>query len=133
LPISGCRCPHGDGRLEIALSLTVITLLFAAIFKVLPDVMLSWRDVLPAPWSRRCCSRVGRSLIAIYLANTATASTWGAAGSLVLLLLWVNYSSLILLFGAAVTRAHLEARGVPIRPRNTAVCVHQQLIEDPVD
>lgn len=119
--------------LEIGLSLAVITLLFAAIFKVLPDVLLSWRDVLVGALVTAILFTVGRSLIAIYLANTATASTYGAAGSLAMLLLWVNYSSLILLFGAALTRAHVEARGVKIRPRNTAVCVHQQLIEDPVD
>jgi membrane protein len=119
--------------LEIGLSLAVITLLFAAIFKVLPDVLLSWRDVLVGALVTAILFTVGRSLIAIYLANTATASTYGAAGSLAMLLLWVNYSSLILLFGAALTRAHVEARGVTIRPRNTAVCVHQQLIEDPVD
>lgn len=116
---------------ELFLSLTVITLLFAAIFKVLPDVLLSWRDVLAGALITAVLFTVGRSLIAMYLANTATASTYGAAGSLVLLLLWVNYSSLILLFGAAITRAHVEARGIRIRPRNTAVCVHQQLIEDP--
>ena len=117
---------------EVAISLTVITLLFAAIFKILPDVILEWRDVLAGALITAVLFTVGRSLIAMYLANTATASTYGAAGSLVILLLWVNYSSLILLFGAAVTRAHVEARGKVIRPRNTAVCVHRELIEDPV-
>ena len=117
--------------LEIVLSLTVITLLFAAMFKILPDVILSWRDVLPGAAVTALLFTLGRSLIAIYLANTATASTYGAAGSLVLLLLWVNYSSLILLYGAAFTRAHVEARGIKVKPRNTAVCVHRELIEDP--
>lgn len=119
--------------LDLILSLTVVTLLFAAIFKVLPDVLLSWRDVLAGALITAVLFTVGRSLIALYLANTATASTYGAAGSLALLLLWVNYSSLILLFGAATTRAHVEARGVRIRPRNTAVCVHRELVEDPPD
>ncbi|TVR98395.1 MAG: YihY/virulence factor BrkB family protein [Wenzhouxiangellaceae bacterium] len=117
---------------EVGISLTVITLLFAAIFKILPDVILEWRDVLAGALITAVLFTIGRSLIAMYLANTATASTYGAAGSLVILLLWVNYSSLILLFGAAVTRAHVEARGKVIRPRNTAVCVHRELIEDPV-
>lgn len=115
---------------ELMVSLVVITMLFAAIFKVLPDVILSWRDVLAGALITAILFTIGRSLIAIYLANTATASTYGAAGSLALLLLWVNYSSLILLFGAAVTRAHLEARGMQIRPRNTAVCVQHRLVED---
>lgn len=117
--------------LEVGLSLTVITFLFAAIFRILPDVMLSWRDVMVGAMITAVLFTAGRSLIAIYLANTATSSTYGAAGSLVLLLLWINYSSLILLFGAAVTRAHCEARGLRIRPRNTAVCVHRELIEEP--
>ncbi len=116
--------------LEISLSLTVITLLFAAIFKILPDVVLGWRDVLMGALITALLFTVGRSLIALYLANTATASTYGAAGSLALLLLWVNYSSLILLYGAAVTRAHLEARGKRVMPTNTAVLVHVELVED---
>jgi membrane protein len=115
--------------LEIGATLTLVTLLFAAMFKILPDVILSWRDVLAGALITALLFTAGRSLIAMYLANTATTSTYGAAGSLVLLLLWVNYSSLILLFGAAITRAHLEARGKPIRPRNTAVCVHRELVE----
>lgn len=117
---------------EITLSLTVITLLFAAMFRILPDVILSWKDVLVGAAVTAVLFTVGRSLIAMYLANAATASTYGAAGSLVLLLLWVNYSSLILLFGAAFTRAHVEARGKSIRPRNTAVYVHRKLVEDPI-
>ena len=116
---------------EIALSLMVVTLLFAAMFKILPDVILSWRDVLAGAFITAILFTVGRSLIAMYLANTATASTYGAAGSLALLLLWVNYSSLILLFGAAITRAHCEARGRRVVPRNTAVAVHRELVEDP--
>lgn len=117
--------------LDVTVSLAVATLLFGTIFRVLPDVVLSWRDVLPGAFVTAALFTVGRSLIAFYLANTAPASTYGAAGSLVLLLLWVNYSSLILLFGAAFTRAHLEARGLSVRPRVTAVCVHRKLIEDP--
>lgn len=116
---------------EIVLSLTVVTLLFAAMFRILPDVILSWKDVLLGAFLTAVLFTLGRSLIAMYLANTATASTYGAAGSLVVLLLWVNYSSLILLFGAAFTRAHLEARGLPVRPRATAIGVHRELVEDP--
>lgn len=116
--------------MELILSLVVITLLFAAMFKILPDVKLSWKDVLLGAFITAVLFTVGRSLIAIYLANTATASAYGAAGSLALLLLWVNYSSLILLFGAAFTRAHLEGRGMSVQPKRTAVCVHRELIEE---
>jgi len=116
--------------LDWAIALLVVTLLFATIFRVLPEVVLGWRDVLPGAFVTALLFALGRALIAIYLSTTATASTYGAAGSLVLLLLWVNYSSLILLFGAAFTRAYLEARGRTVRPRATAVLVHRQLIED---
>lgn len=115
--------------LEITLSLAVVTLLFAAMFRILPDVVLNWRDVLVGAALTAVLFTLGRSAIAMYLATTATASTYGAAGSLVVLLLWVNYSSLILLYGAAFTRAHLEARGLPIRPRISAVRVHRELLE----
>ncbi|WP_214000478.1 YihY/virulence factor BrkB family protein [Arsukibacterium sp.] len=116
--------------MELVLSLLVITLLFAAMFKILPDVLLSWRDVLLGAFITAVLFTAGRSLISIYLAYTATASAYGAAGSLALLLLWVNYSSMILLFGAAFTRAHLEGRGKSIRPKSTAVRVHRELIDD---
>lgn len=116
--------------MELVLSLLVITLLFAAMFKILPDVKLSWKDVLLGAFITAILFTAGRSLISIYLAYTATASAYGAAGSLALLLLWVNYSSMILLFGASFTRAHLEGRGKPIRPKSTAVCVHRELVED---
>lgn len=115
---------------ELFLSLFVVTFLFAAMFKILPDVVLSWRDVLLGAFITAVLFTVGRSLISIYLAYTATASAYGAAGSLALLLLWVNYSSMILLFGAAFTRAHLEGRGVRVRPKSTAVTVHRKLIDE---
>ncbi len=116
--------------LDWIVSLAVITLLFGTIFRVLPDVVLRWRDVLLGAFVTALLFALGRALIAVYLSTTATASTYGAAGSLVLLLLWVNYSSLILLFGAAFTRAHYQARGRVVRPRASAICVHRQLIED---
>lgn len=116
--------------LDWAVSLLVVTLLFATIFRLLPDVELGWRDVLLGGFVTALLFVSGRALIAIYLSTTATASTYGAAGSLVLLLLWVNYSSLILLFGAAFTRAHVEACGRTVRPRAAAVCVHRQLLEE---
>jgi len=115
---------------EPVISLTVVTLLFAAIFRILPDVVLRWSDVAAGAFITALLFTVGRTLIAWYLANTAAASAYGAAGSLVLLLLWVNYSALILLIGASICRANLELRGGSIRPRNTAVRVHRELLED---
>lgn len=115
---------------EFVVSLFMVTLLFATIFKVLPDVVLKWRDVLLGALVTAALFGVGRTVIASYLTYTATASTYGAAASLVMLLLWVYYSSLILLFGAAFTRVHMEFRGRSIMPRNMAVRVRNEIIED---
>jgi membrane protein len=116
--------------LELIVSILVASLLFGTIFKVLPDVELRWRDVALGSLLTAVLFTIGRSLIALYLSHTATASTYGAAGSLVLLLLWVNYSSLILLYGAAFTKAHLLARGLEVTPRSVAVRFRREIIED---
>ena len=116
---------------ELLLSLVVVSLLFCAIFKVLPDVVLQWRDVVVGALVTALLFSVGRYAIAAYLAYTATASTYGAAGSVVLILLWVYYSSLILLFGAAFTKTHLLARGRAVVPRNSAVRVSKEFLIDP--
>ena len=116
---------------EFAVSIAVVALLFATIFKILPDVVMTWRDVAVGAVVTAVLFAVGRFAIATYLAYTATASTYGAAASLVMLLLWVYYSSLILLFGAAFTRANLEARGRRVIPRNLAVCVKSKILEEP--
>ncbi|EHJ91723.1 YihY/virulence factor BrkB family protein [Vreelandella boliviensis] len=113
---------------ESLVSLGVVTLLFATIFKVLPDVVLRWQDVFIGAVVTAVLFTVGRNLIAIYLAYTATASTYGAAGSVVMVLLWVYYSSLILLFGAAFTRSLLLRRGRPLIPRNSAVIVKREFV-----
>lgn len=116
--------------MDWAVSLVVVTLLFATIFRVLPDVVLGWRDVWLGALVTALLFALGRALIALYLSTTATASTYGAAGSLVLLLMWVNYSSLILLFGAAFTRATVEAAGRSIVPRPTAVRIARTVVQD---
>ncbi|MCL7930185.1 YihY/virulence factor BrkB family protein [Halomonas llamarensis] len=115
---------------ESVISLGVVVLLFATIFKVLPDVILRWQDVLIGAVVTAILFTIGRSLIAIYLAYTATASTYGAAGSVVMILLWVYYSSLILLFGAAFTRSLLIRRGRVLVPRNSAVIVRRELVDE---
>jgi membrane protein len=73
---------------------------------------------------------IGRYVIAWYLAYTAPASAYGAAGSLVLILLWVYYSSLILFFGAALTKARLLASGRPVVPRPTVVRVREEIVRE---
>jgi len=119
------------GSAELLISWVAVTLLFCAIFKVLPDVVLQWRDVVVGALVTAALFSIGRYGIAAYLAYTATASTYGAAGSVVLILLWVYYSSLILLYGAAFTKTQLLARGRRIVPRNSAVQVRHELVSDP--
>ncbi len=116
--------------IDFGLSLGLVTLLFVAIFRILPDVVLSVRDVLPGAMVSALLFAFGRFAIAFYLSHSAASSAYGAAGSLVMLLLWVNYSSLILLFGAAVCRADLELRGRPILPRRLAIRVLRTLVDD---
>ena len=116
------------GGAEFLLHTVMAGLLFGTIFKILPDVQLNWKDIVLGAAVTALLFSMGRYGISAYLAYTATASTYGAAGSLVLMLLWVYYSSLILFFGAAFTRSLLIARGKPIIPRNTAVVVKKQLI-----
>jgi membrane protein len=117
--------------LEVLVSIIVIALLFGMIFRLLPDVVLSWKDVAPAALITAILFAIGRALIGFYLSHTATASTYGAAGSLVILLMWVYYSSMILLLGAAFSRAHSEARGRVIRARSSAVRVRREIHETP--
>ncbi|OFE12141.1 ribonuclease BN [Pseudohongiella acticola] len=113
---------------ELVLSFAVVTLLFATIFKVLPDVKLHWRQVIVGGMITALLFSLGRYGIAAYLAYTAPASAYGAAGAVVLILMWVYYSSLILFFGAAFTKTHLLAQGKQVRPRNTAVLVERSLL-----
>lgn len=117
--------------LDAVVSMLIATVLFAMIFKILPDVRLRWRDVWRGASLTALLFVGGQSLIMLYLTRTAPTSTYGAAGSLVMVLLWVYYSSLILFFGAALTRATIGLRGGPIVPKPTAVRVRVTIVEDP--
>ena len=115
--------------LDVALSLAVATVLFAFIFKVLPDVDLPWPDAWQGAVVTGVLFMAGQYLISLYLTQAGTASLYGAAGSLVALLMWVYYSSLILLFGAAFTRTWAWGRGEIILPSPGAVKVRTELME----
>lgn len=104
-------------------SLAFITLLFALIFKVLPDVKIAWRDVWVGALVTALLFTLGKFLIGLYLAQGSTTSAFGAAGSLVLVLLWVYYSSQILLLGAEFTRVYANRNGSPVHPADNAVPV----------
>jgi membrane protein len=89
----------------------VITLLFALIFKVLPDVTLTWGDVWPGAMLTAFLFTVGKFLIGLYLGNSQIGSAYGAAGSLIILLVWIYYSAQILLFGAEFTQVYVKRFG----------------------
>jgi len=116
--------------LDMLVALTVITVLFAMIFKVLPDVELRWRDVWRGAFITAVLFGVGRTLISIYLGRTGLSSAYGTAGSLVLLLMWIYYSTLILLFGVEFTRAYLIEHGGRVRPKSKAVRVRSVVVPD---
>lgn len=106
---------------DLAVSLGVTTLLFGLLFKVLPDVRIQWRDVWRGAFTTAVLFAIGKYCISFYLTHVAPASTYGAAGSLVLILLWVYYSSLILFFGTCLTIATIDQRGDDVLPKKTAV------------
>jgi membrane protein len=109
----GDRLPGGVVFWHISnslISLGVITVLFGLIFKVLPDVKLSWRDVGVGALVTAILFTIGKFLIGLYLGQGSIASAYGAAGSFVVLLIWIYYSSQILLFGAEITRAYSGRR-----------------------
>lgn len=93
------------------LSFLVVTSLFAIIYKWLPDASIAWRDVGVGALVTASLFTLGKFLIGLYIGNSATASSFGAAGSLVIILLWVYYSSQIFFFGAEFTRVYAERRG----------------------
>lgn len=90
--------------LNLGISLTVVSLLFAALYKVLPNKKLEWRDVIVASVGTAILFEIGQTLIGYYLANFITASIYGAAGGIIVLLIWVYYSAQIFLLGAEFTK-----------------------------
>jgi len=118
--------PGGETLVNIltfAVSFALITLLFAMIYKVLPDVEIGWRDVWIGAAVTALLFTIGKFLIGLYLAHSTVASTYGAAGSLVVLLLWIYYSSQILFLGAEFTQVYATRYGSQIRPSERAVPV----------
>lgn len=115
---------------DILVSFLIISGLFAAIFKVLPDVHLPWREALYGSAVTAFLFIIGKYLIAIYITQTGASSAYGAAGSLVAILIWVNYSGLILFFGVQVTKSYAFENGVAIIPKSTAVKMTYHPVEE---
>ena len=103
--------------------LAAITALFAAMFKILPDARIVWRDVWIGAGITAILFTVGKFLIGLYLGHSGTTSPYGAAGSFVLIVLWAYYSSMIFLFGAEFTEAWSETHSGAVQPKPGAVRV----------
>ena len=109
------------------LSLAVIAVLFAAIFRYLPDARVEWRDVRAGAILTAVLFVIGKFALGYYLGKSSAASGYGAAGSLVLILLWTYYSSMILLLGAEFTQSWAQAKGRSIEPEAGAVRVVEEV------
>ncbi len=120
--------------LGLLISVTITTLLLAMIFKYLPDAKVRFQDVWLGAFITAVLLEVGKAALGWYLGLESTSSAYGTAGSVVLLLLWVYYTSCIALFGAEFTRAHARARGRPIEPSAAAEAVtHEERREEGMD
>jgi membrane protein len=107
--------------INFAISFGVIALLFAAMFRVLPDGRVRWHDVWVGAIVTAFLFVVGKTLIGIYLGHSNPGQAFGAAGSLALLLVWIYYSSMILLFGAEFTQVWADQRGSGVVPERGAM------------
>lgn len=119
--------PNSDidlfNSLNMVIMVVSITGLFAIIFKVLPDATISWKDALIGSVLTAALFLVGKLLISYYLGKANLGLTYGTAASIVILLVWVYYSSLILYFGAEFTKMYALQAGEGIRPKETAVFI----------
>ena len=107
--------------LNFVVSFGIITVLFAMIYKILPDVEIGWKSVWIGAVITALLFEVGRFALGIYFGNADPASAFGAAGSVILILLWVSYSCLILFFGAQFTKVYAQWYGHGIRPSSHAM------------
>lgn len=114
---------------DLLISFVVITALFAVIFKVLPDARTKWKDILPGALTSGILFMIGKFVISFYIGKSNVGSTYGAAGSLVVLLLWVYYSAMILYLGAEFAKAWSAHKGSSIQPNDYAVALKKVEVE----
>jgi membrane protein len=105
---------------NVLVSIVVATALFALLFRFLPDVRLRWHDVMTGAFVTAVLFTIGQQLIGLYLGQSSVASSYGAAGSVMILLLWVYYSCQILLLGAEFTRVYAQRIGRRPQPESFA-------------
>lgn len=112
------------------LSLGVITVLFALLFKFLPDAKIKWKSIWVGAFLTAVLFTLGKFLLGLYFGKADPSSTYGAAGSIVLILLWVSYSCLILFFGAEFTWVFAKSYGYTITPNKHAVLLEDIPLEE---
>jgi len=115
--------------LNFVISFIVITALFALIFKVLPDAKTKWKDIWPGALASSILFMIGKFGVSFYIGQSKIGTTYGAAGSLVILLLWVYYSSIVLYLGAEFAQAWSKHKGSSLQPNDYAVALKQVEIE----
>lgn len=114
--------------LNFVLSFGIITLLFALMFKYMPDARIAWRSVWVGAMITALLFIIGKFLLGVYFGAADPGSTYGAAGSIVLILLWVSYSCLILFFGAEFTWVYSKKYGYGVRPKAHAMVVKEEQV-----
>lgn len=115
--------------INLGLTFIVISVLFAITFKVLPDVKIAWKDVRSGAFFTALLFMLGQYLIGLYIQYFANTSAYGAAGSVIVILTWIYYTSAILYIGAEFTQVYAEASGSRIEPAEYAVAVKQTEVE----
>jgi len=115
---------------NLAILMTIITALFTVIFKVLPDGYLRWKECIVGAAFTAVLFLIGKFVITFYIGQADLGATYGASASIVILLTWVYYSSIILYFGAEFTKVYSALDGVPIKPNKNAVLVLRKEIDE---
>ena len=111
--------------INVLVGFAVITTLFGVIFKVLPDAKIAWKEVRVGAFFTACLFLLGRFLIGLYIEKSNTGLAYGAAGSLIVILVWVYYTAVILYIGAEFTRVYADFKGLTIEPAAFAVVVEE--------
>ena len=114
---------------NVLISILISTVIFAAIYRVLPDAKIKWKNVWIGAFVTAVLFVLGKYILSIYFQHDPLADTYGAAGSLVLILVWVYYSAVILLFGAEFTQVYSRTYDKGIVPDDTAVKVKKKEVE----
>lgn len=117
---------------NLGITLVVITVLFGIIFKFLPDVKIKWKDVRTGAFFTALLFMLGQYLIGLYIQYTAQGSVYGAAGSIIVILVWIYYTAAILYIGAEFTQVYAEAIGSHIEPAEYAVYMRHTEVEQAV-